>query len=430
MRILIVSLLMSLISSTLHAQTNRIDLIRPDAPELAHFGELDVGVRTVEVTDSDRPDVLNMRRDEETPLYDRSLTLEIWYPAQLSAGQTPGTQYQARTRNVDLIATLHGRAVRDADPLRSDTRFPLIIISHGYPGNRYLLSHLGENLASKGYVVASIDHRDSTYEDQQNINSTLYNRAMDQRFVLSAIADFGADNNHFLGGLVDADNTGLIGYSMGGFGAVNNLGAGYSDAGVGFIAAPPNGLLNELAASNPDFSASVDPRIKAGVPIAPWGMNTGFWDADGLAGIRAPTLFVAGDADTTSGYENGIKAIYDGAVNSDRYMLVFKNAGHSAAAPIPLPVEFLDREDTTGASHYTDPVWDTLRMNNILQHFVTAFLDLHLKGEGDKAAYLDVVEDGADGVYAMNPDGQARANHTYWRGFGQGSAVGLKLYRN
>ena len=430
MRTLIVALLMTLISSALHAQTNRIDLIRPDAPELAHFGEFDIGVRTVDVTDGERADVLNMQRDEETPLYDRTLTLEIWYPAQLGANQTPGTQYQARTRNVDLTATLHGRAVRDADPLRGESRYPLIIISHGYPGNRYLLSHLGENLASKGYVVASIDHRDSTYEDQQNINSTLYNRAMDQRFVLSAIADFGADDDHFLGGVVDADNTGLIGYSMGGYGAVNNLGAGYSDGGVGFIAAPPNRLLDELAASNPDFSASLDPRIKAGVPIAPWGMNTGFWDAEGLAGIQVPTLFVAGDADTTSGYENGIKAIYDGAVNSDRYMLVFKNAGHSAAAPIPLPVEFLDREDTSGAGHYTDAVWDTLRMNNILQHFVTAFLDLHLKGDTDKAAYLEVVEDGADGVYAMNPNGQARGDHTYWRGFGQGSAVGLKLYRN
>jgi predicted dienelactone hydrolase len=421
---------MTLISSALHAQTNRIDLIRPDAPELAHFGAHDVGVRTVDVSDSERPDVLNMRNGEDTPLYERTLTLEIWYPAQLSPEQTPGTQYQARTRNLNLTATLHGRAVRDADPLRGDTRFPLIIISHGYPGNRYLLSHLGENLASKGYVVASIDHRDSTYEDQQNINSTLYNRAMDQRFVLSAIADFGADDDHFLGGVVDADNTGLIGYSMGGFGAVNNLGAGYSDAGVGFIAAPPNALLNKLAASNPDFSASIDPRIKAGVPIAPWGMNTGFWDAEGLTGIRVPTLFVAGDADTTSGYENGIKAIYDGAVNSDRYMLVFKNAGHSAAAPIPMPIEFLDREDSSGAGHYTDPVWDTLRMNNILQHFVTAFLDLHLKGDADKAAYLDLVEDGADGVYAMNPDGQARPNHSYWQGFDQGSAVGLKLYRN
>jgi predicted dienelactone hydrolase len=430
MRTLIVSLLMTLISTALHAQTNRIDVIRPDAPELAYFGDFDVGVRTVDVTDSGRPDVLNMRRDAETPLYDRSLTLEIWYPAQLAAGQTPGTQYQARTRNLDLTATLSGRAVRDAEPLGTDDRFPLVIISHGYPGNRYLLSHLGENLASKGYVVASIDHRDSTYEDQQNISSTLYNRAMDQRFVLQAIADFGTDSDHFLGGLVDADHTGLVGYSMGGYGAVNNLGAGYSDGGVGFIAAPPNRLLNELAASNPDFAASIDPRIKAGVPIAPWGMNTGFWDADGLAGIRVPTLFVAGDADSTSGYENGIKAIYDGAVNSDRYMLVFKNAGHSAAAPIPLPVEFLERDIIAGASHYTDPVWDTLRMNNILQHFVTAFLDLHLKGDGDKAAYLDVVEDGADGVYAMNPDGQARGDHTYWPGFGQGTAVGLKLYRN
>ena len=430
MRTLIASLLMTIISSTLHAQTNRIDLIRPDAPELARFGELAVGVRTVAVTDAERPDVLNMRNGEDTPLYERSLTLEIWYPAQLSAGQTPGTQYQARTRNPDIAATLNGRAVRDADALTDSGPFPLVIISHGYPGNRYLLSHLGENLASKGYVVASIDHRDSTYEDQQNINSTLYNRTMDQRFVLSAIADFGAADDHFLSGVVDANNTALIGYSMGGFGAVNNLGAGYSDAGVGFIAAPANGLLNELAASNPDFAGSIDPRIKAGIPIAPWGMNTGFWDAEGLAGIKVPTLFVAGDADRTSGYDNGIKAIYDQAVNSDRYLLVYKNAGHSAAAPIPLPVEFLDREDSTGAGHYTDPVWDTLRMNNILQHFVTAFLDLHLKADAGKASYLEVIEDGADGVYAISPNGQARPDHTYWKGFGQGSAVGLKLYRN
>ncbi|MEX0739902.1 MAG: dienelactone hydrolase [Pseudohongiella sp.] len=430
MRTLIASLLMTIISATLHAQTNRIDLIRPDAPELARFGAYDIGVRTLEVTDVDRPDVLNMRRDEETPLYQRSLTLEIWYPAQLAADQTPGTEYQTPTRNSAVTATLHGRAVRDADALQDPGAFPLIIISHGYPGNRYLLSHLGENLASKGYVVVSIDHRDSTYEDQQNINSTLYNRAMDQRFVLDAIAGLADVSDHFLHGVVDSDNTALIGYSMGGYGAVNNLGAGYSDAGVGFIAAPPNGLLNELAASNPDFAGSIDPRIKAGIPIAPWGMNTGFWDADGLAGITVPTLFVAGDADTTSGYENGIKAVYDGAVNSDRYLLVFKNAGHSAAAPIPLPVEFLDREDTTGAGHYTDPVWDTLRMNNILQHFATAFLDLHLKGDADKATYLDVIEDGAEGVHAINPNGEARPEHTYWKGFGQGSAVGLKLYRN
>jgi predicted dienelactone hydrolase len=59
--------------------------------------------------------------------------------------------------------TLSGRAARDAAPAEGE--FPLVIISHGYPGNRFLLSHLGENLASKGYVTVSIDHPDSTYDD-------------------------------------------------------------------------------------------------------------------------------------------------------------------------------------------------------------------------------------------------------------------------
>jgi predicted dienelactone hydrolase len=55
-------------------------------------------------------------------------------------------------------------SVGDADVLKTMEPMPLVIISHGYPGNRYLMSHLGEDLASKGYVVASIDHRDSTYD--------------------------------------------------------------------------------------------------------------------------------------------------------------------------------------------------------------------------------------------------------------------------
>lgn len=411
------------------APVNRIDLVRPDAPELAQFGEFDIGVRTLELVDSARPDILNMRPGQDTPLYDRPLTVEVWYPAQLANGQQPGGSYTTLTRNVELTATLYGRAVRNADALTSEGAFPLIVLSHGYPGNRMLMSHLGENLASKGYVVASIDHTDSTYDDQKIITSTLYNRAPDQRFVISAMASINADSAHALFGVIDADNTGLIGFSMGGYGAVNNLGAGYSETGVSFLGSPPNRLLQDFAASNPDFRNTLDPRIKAGVPIAPWGMNNGFWDADGLAGITVPTLFVAGDADTTSGYDNGIKAIFDQAVNSDRYMLVFKNGGHSSAAPIPMPVEFYDREDQTGSGHYTDGVWDTLLTNNILQHFVTAFLDLHLKGKTEQREYLDLLEDGAEAVYSLNHEGIPNPHHTYWKGFAQSRAVGLKMLR-
>lgn len=417
--------LLTVIANSGFAQTNRIDTVRPDAPELAQFGSYTIGVRTVEVVDPNRIDILNTPRDGAAVLYDRPLTLEIWYPAELVGGQSPGGEYQAITRNPAITATLIGKAVRDAQPL-NNAEFPLVIISHGYPGNRYLLSHLGENLASKGYVVASIDHTDSTYDDQQAFASTLYNRPLDQRFVLDTMAGFSADIGHFLSGLLDADTTAVIGYSMGGYGLVNNLGGGYTDEIIGSFMAPPNELLNEHATRNPEYRSSLDPRIKAGVAVAPWGMNANFWTAEDLAEISVPALYIAGDADTVAGYENGPRAIYEHATGSDRYLLTFKNAGHNAAAPYPLPVEILNNDDQTGASHYTDPVWDTVRMNNIMNHFVTAYIDFHLKGDESKLEYLDLVADGADGKYSVS-NGQENADHSYWKGFGSGTAVGLKL---
>ena len=163
--------------------------------------------------------------------------------------------------------------------------FPLVIISHGYPGNRYLMSHLGENLASKGYVVASIDHKDSTYEDQKSFASTLYNRPFDQLFVLNELARMGkAGSGSFLSTLVDDSRVGLVGYSMGGYGVVNVVGGGYSKASETLALSPPNRLLAERGAANPDYQKSADARIKAAIAIAPWGMPTGFWDAEGLEG--------------------------------------------------------------------------------------------------------------------------------------------------
>ena len=55
----------------------------------------------------------------------------------------------------------------------------------------------------------------------------------------------------------------------------------------------------------------------------PGACSTGIWDGDGLAGIQTPVLFVAGSADVVAGYEKGTKAIFDGAVNADRYLLTF-----------------------------------------------------------------------------------------------------------
>jgi predicted dienelactone hydrolase len=406
-----VFLLLVALSSGLPAQPNRIDLIRADAPKLAAFGEYTIGVRTEQFTDSNRVDVLNTGDGEETVYADRTLTVEIWYPASLAPGQEPGGQYLTSTRNTAIMATLTGSAVRDADPLAAGQSFPLVIISHGYPGNRYLLSHLGENLASKGYVVASIDHPESLYEDQQAFASTLYNRAPDQRFVLEQIARQAADPASYLYRLVDADRTAVVGFSMGGYGLLNNLGAGYNPAAVNLPTAPPNAILADHTTLNPDYQKNLDPRIRAGVAIAPWGMNNAMWRPADLLGIRLPVFYVAGSVDSTAGYENGTRAVFENTRKSDRYLLTFENAGHSAGAPIPVPVELLNSGEATGVSHYIDPVWDTLRMNNIMDHFITAFLDLQLKGVEERRQYLALPVNSEEG----------------WFGFQSRATIGLKL---
>ena len=416
-------------NASLEAQTNRVDTVTVMAPDLASYGTHSVGVRTLQATDRGRPDVLNTKQGGATATYDRTLTFEVWYPAALAPGQADAGDYVGViTRDPEIVVTLHGRAVREAKPLPSTTGYPLVVISHGYPGNRYLLSHLAENLASKGYVVASIDHKDSTYDDQEVFSSTLYNRPLDQLFIVNEMDRLGrSGSGSFLSGLVNAARTAVIGYSMGGYGLVNVIGGGFSKGLEARAVAPPNGMLAERSAANPAYARTMDPRIKAAIAIAPWGMQEGVWDAEGLKGIRTPVLFIAGSADDVSGYERGTRAIYQGAVNADRYLLTFLGANHNPGAPIPAPAEtYVSRNGQPEAFlHYADPVWDTVRMNNILDHFATAFLDRLLKDDTDKQAYLDLIQNGKDGVFALDKDGKPAPTHTYWKGFKRRTAVGL-----
>ena len=419
------------------AQQNRIDGITPMAPELAARGSANVGVQTMTIVDRGRIDILNTKDGAPPARYDRTITLEVWYPATLGVGLAASGEYRTISRDPSRAIGLHGQAVRGssgsgtATPVPAAGGYPLVIISHGYPGNRFLMSHLAENLASKGFVVASIDHPDSTYDDQKAFGSTLYNRPYDQRFVLDELDRLSRPGSgSFLAGLADASRTAFVGYSMGGYGLLNTLGAGFSDASITMPGAPPNRLLHERAASNPAFPKQPDPRIKAAIAIAPWGLPARAWDLAAFAAIVTPTLFVSGSVDDVSGYEKGTRAIFEATTGADRYLLTYLGAGHNAGAPIPAPAESYAFSDTLKLfpfMHYADPVWDTVRMNNILQHFATAFLSLHLKGDATMRAYLDVVPKGADGVHAVERDGTPKADYTYWKGFKPRTAVGLML---
>ena len=86
------------------------------------------------------------------------------------------------------------------------------------------MSFLTENLASKGYVVAGIDHGDGQLRDPAGSARTFATaaatRARDQRFVMAELIRRSAERGGAIARAVDPDRVGLIGYSMGGFGAL------------------------------------------------------------------------------------------------------------------------------------------------------------------------------------------------------------------
>lgn len=400
---------------------------RPDAPSLAARGEFAVGVRTLDVLHRDQLNVLAIDAAHPAPRYDRPLRVEVWYPAQLQAGEEQLTTYRDvlgaganDPKRPNTAFEFAGRALRDARP--SAGRYPLVIVSHGYPGSRLQMSYLTEHLASHGYVVAAIDHTESTRADKAGFPSTLLNRPLDDLFVLDQLAALGeAGSGSFLAGRVDAQRSALIGYSMGGYGALNAAGAGVSALAASLV---PGQALRTRQAGNPQYEQARDARIKALVLFAPWGGRQGIFDAAGLAGLRVPSLFIAGDQDDVSGYSDGIRRLVDGVVNAERYLLVYQNARHNVAPNPPPPAASSHPEDFAA---YAEPAWDSARLNNINQHFVLAFLDQQLKG-ADRRAYLDLLPLAADGKWSRDANGVEKADHSYWHGFPNRSAVGLEWH--
>lgn len=124
------------------------------------------------------------------------------------------------------------------------------------------------------------------------------------------------------------------------------------------------------------------------MPPGAWAQCMGW---GGSARIESACFFVAGSQDDISGYEKGTKAIYLGAIHADRYLLTYQNARHNVATNPPPPESLQPGLHFDEYYRYADPVWNEARINNINQHFVTAFLGIHLKHR-DFGKYLELQE--------------------------------------
>ncbi|MDE2304116.1 MAG: dienelactone hydrolase [Gammaproteobacteria bacterium] len=398
-----------------------------DAPQLAALGPDRVGYRTLTLVEHDQPDVLAYdSASGRVPQRDRTLVIDLWYPA-LASASAPHVVYRAAFPSEPPAPpapfTIPGIAVRDAKFAGHDR--PLVIVSHGYSNQPVAMSWITENLASKGYVVAAIRHEDPPITDKAKFVGPLVRRPLDIAFVAAALQrDLAA--KHW----IDPRRTALLGYSMGGYGVLTAAGATL-DPHSPVIRAVPGGALAPYLRGGPRAAALDVAHLRAVVAISPAGGSPwNVWGAAGLAGIDVPLLLINGDQDRTVGYTEAARAFFDEAVHARRYLLTFREGGHDIGLD-PTPPQM--RNSLWNEGWFQDPVWSTERVNAINAHFITAFLDRYVKGDASREAYLDLpVVESDRGVWPASVPGGYDAYSpgsggvTVWKGFRRPYAIGLE----
>lgn len=405
-----------------------------ESPELGRVGSYRLGTTTAQMTLSGRGKVTGLSAiTGKLDAANRVLTVRYWYPADAAAKGKP-VRYDHVMRfpgKPPFPIASQGIALADARPLTGKT-FPLVLMSHGYDGWNTQFSNLAEHIASQGYVVAAIDHVDMVADGVSSFlllfGNVLMDRSLDQRQVLAQIQSDVREGKASYLGLVDLKDIGLIGYSMGAYGAISTAGAPYR---------LDDGPLKNLpkAARETVQSASAQPApIKSLVVFSPWGgqRDSRAWNQAGLAQVKTPVLMVSRNEDDVVNFKEGVSWLFSSMIEAERYLLVYREARHNI---IGNEFELGDDDPFMAAEFLKEPVWRSNRLNAINQHFVTAFLDLTLKGETDKRAYLDVPTVDSDSAEWPTSFGEQLNGTTagtkkdkYWRGFQRRWATGLEMH--
>lgn len=400
-----------------------------EAPELGRQGDLPVGTGYRELELPTRVALTASGTAQAA----RKLGLRFWYPASTNGGAKATYRHELRFPEGTTFTALEKGIAVDGAPAAKG-KFPVVVISHGFGGWSEHLSRLGEHLASRGYVVAAIDHRDMRFDSvptfMLSFGKVLTDRSLDQQQVIRKLADPAFMRSEPALASADVNHLALIGYSMGGYGALGTSGAAFDPVGKPFAALPPAAGAQAVAVDKAATSL-----VDSTILFAPWGgqPDNRAWTAKGVAKLTKPVLFISGDNDRAVNYREGVRWLFDSAKGTDRYLLVYREGTHNIVGNA---TDLSENATEQAIGYAREPVWRQERLNQINQHFVTAFLDLTLKGEPSKRKYLNVptplASDGEwqvpfgtmdDGVVAG--DGQPK----FWRGFQRQWATGMELHR-
>ena len=218
-------------------------------------GPFEVGTVTFQWTDPAREEQYNVVPDPANPGDRREVMVQVWYPALPAAGADTAPWMNRLDLTGPLIARFlglpsffldHARLVKthaypDAPLDPAGGRYPLVIYSHGWNGFRTVNLNQSEALASRGYIVAAVDHTYgamvTVFDDGRvaannpailpdGAEDAAYFRAAGQleatfaadlSFVLDQVARLDAGEiDSPLAGHVDLAHSGLFGHSTGG----------------------------------------------------------------------------------------------------------------------------------------------------------------------------------------------------------------------
>ncbi|WP_371680237.1 alpha/beta hydrolase family protein [Streptomyces sp. NBC_01276] len=293
----------------------------------------------------------------------RELMVTLRYPAQRGTGRAPApylSTEEARLiladRDLDKVidpavfAATRAHARTDARPVRG--RYPLVVLSPGFTVPRATLSSLAEEIASRGYVVAAVDHAYESAATAFPGGRILTCLACDQTQGpggREAVTEVRARDTSFLldrltgrhpawknADLIDPSRIAMAGHSIGG------------------------------ATALPAMAA--DPRIRAGIDMD--GTLPEPYPAAGIGGrpfmLLGSAASVPGDA---PGSWSGPWPHFDGW----KRWITLDGTDHFGATDFPA------LRDQLGLPHPEAPLAGS-RAVELTRRYVTAFLDLHLKG--------------------------------------------------
>ncbi|MFF0447370.1 alpha/beta hydrolase family protein [Streptomyces sp. NPDC004609] len=310
----------------------------------------------------------------------RELMVTVHYPAARSASGRPApyattdeTRLLVKGLGIDALVPAevlsatrtHSRV--GARPAKG--RYPLVVLSPGFSVSRYTLTGLAEDLASRGHVVASVDHAYESFGisvpggrtltcvactalDEQGVPASVVTttRAADVSFVLDRLTGSRPVWRH--AAMIDKRRIGMAGHSIGGASAATAM------AG--------------------------DPRVGAGV-----NMDGAFWEelpAGGLGGRPFMMLGTDDEVHRPGGTDRTWDTMWP-ALDGWKRWLTVAGTEHGSFSDSPLISEHFGLPQAPLSAR---------RTLSITRDYVAAFFDRNLKGvpqpllEGPSAAHPEV----------------------------------------